>query len=177
MTPANANLALLGIGAVGSAFGAYYSAKSAKNNLQFQAQMSEINARTAELGAKGALLRGERDVQASKLRTAQLKGAQRAATAANGFDLGDDTSARILASTDVMGEIDANTIAADAIASAWGYRMQAQNLRGEAAVGRASASGISAAGSAMTSLLGDSGQVAASWYKFKKEGADVVGGK
>ena len=141
------------------------------------AQMSEINARTAELGAKGALLRGERDVQASKLRTAQLKGAQRAATAANGFDLGDDTSARILTSTDVMGEIDANTIAADAIASAWGYRMQAQNLRGEAAVGRASASGVSAAGSAVSSLLGDSGQVAASWYKFKKEGADVVGGK
>lgn len=167
----------MGIGAVGSAFGAYYSAKSAKNNLQFQAQMSEINARMSELGAKGALLRGERDVQASKLRTAQLKGAQRAATAANGFDLGDDTSARILTSTDVMGEIDANTIAADAIASAWGYRMQAQNLRGEAAVGRASASGVSAAGSAMTSLLGDSGQVAASWYKFKKEGADVVGGK
>ena len=170
MTPANANLALMGIGAVGSAFGAYYSAKTAKNNLRFQAQMAEINARTAELGAKGQLLRGEREVQASKLKTSQLKGSQRASMAANGIDLGEGTAGQVLTTTDVMGEIDANTIAANAISSAWGYRMQAENYRGEAAVGRATASGISPAGSALSSLLSDSGQVASSWYAMNKKG-------
>jgi hypothetical protein len=171
MTPANANLALMGIGAVGSAFGAYYSAKSSKNNLRFQAQMAEINARMAELGAKDQLLRGEREVQASRLKTAQIKSAQRAGMAANGIDLGEGTAGQVLAGTEVMGEIDANTIAANAVKSAWGYRMQATNCRGEAAVGRATASGINPGASALTSLLSDSGQVTSSWYAMNKTGA------
>jgi len=170
MTPLNANVALMGIGAVGSAFGAYYSAQNAKNNLRFQAQMSEINARMAELGAKGELLRGEREVQSSKLKTAQVKGAQRASMAANGIDLGEGTAAQVLTTTDVMGEIDANTIASNAIRSAWGYRTQAQNYRGEAAVGRATASGINPLAAAGSSLIGDAGQVASSWYMMNKAG-------
>ena len=158
------------IGAVGSAFGAYYSAKSAKNNLQFQAQMSEINARTAELGAKGALLRGERDVQASKLRTAQLKGAQRAATAANGFDLGDETSARILTSTDVMGEIDANTIKTNAAREAWGYRAQGSNSTAQAGLYKMQADNQNPLMAGAGTLLSGAGSVADRWSKYGSKG-------
>jgi hypothetical protein len=38
----------------------------------------------------------------------------------------------VLTSTDVMGQIDKNTIAANAVRSAWGYRTQATSFQNEA---------------------------------------------
>ncbi len=169
------SLGMQGAGAAMGAVGSYYSASNARRNLQTSANVADINARTAELGAQSALAQGERAQQRTKLQTAQLKSTQRAGLAANGVDLGEGSAAQILTSTDVMGEIDAATVEADAVRNAWGYRTQAMNYRNEAEMNRATASAVSPAMGAVTSLLGSAGGVAESWYKFKQAGASDSG--
>lgn len=155
-TPAAA-LAAQGAGAVSSAVGSVYAAKSQRSALALQADMSDLQAR-------GALAQGEREQQRSMLQTAQLKGTQRAALAANGVDLGQGSPLNILTTTDTMGGIDAQTIKANALRSAWGYRTQA-------AADRASASAISPGLAGATSLLTGATAVADSWYRSFKPSA------
>jgi hypothetical protein len=64
-----------------------------------------------------------------------------------------------------MGEIDANTLEANAIKNAWGYKTQAVNQRNQALTSRSAASSISPGTAAMTSLIGSGSQVAAGWYR------------
>ncbi len=155
-------------GAVTSAVGSYYSALNQKNNLKFQADLAEINARLAETSAQSILLQGQQQVGALTLSAGHLKGRQRASLAANGIDLGVGSAAEIQASTDIMKEIDANTLTANAVRSAWGVRTQATNYQNEAIAARATASTISPFGSFATSLMGSAGSVAQSWYQQSK---------
>lgn len=164
-------MAMQVVGAVNSAIGNYYGARSQRANLRFQADMAEINARQAELGAQAELQRGQHEIAQLTRHAGQVKSSQRAAMAANGIDLGVGSAAEVLASTDIMKEIDRNTLEANAVRSAWGYRMQATDMQNQATLARASAKSISPVGSALTSLLGGAGQVAGSWYMLDKSGA------
>lgn len=158
-------------GALSSAIGGFYSAKTQKYQLKTQAIMADTNARIAELGAQSALLQGEREIGNLTLKAGQLKSTQRTAMAANGVDLGEGNAAEIQASTDIMKEIDKNTLQANAIRSAWGYRMQGVNFQNEALMSRSAASGISPVASATTSLMTGAGNVASNWYMLNKAGA------
>lgn len=158
-------------GAANSAVGAYYGASMQKQNLKFSAAMAEINARVAELGAQSALLQGQSEVAKLTMQAGQLKSRQKVAMAANGIDLGVGNAAEVQASTDLMKEIDANTLKANAMRNAWGYRNQALNYKNKALMDNATASGINPLMSGATSLLGDAGQVASQWYGLQKEGA------
>lgn len=158
-------------GALNSAIGSYYASRSQASTLKFQAQMAEINARLSESAAQNAMYRGQRESGALTLKAGQLKGRQRAAMAANGVALGEGSAAEIMASTDTMKEMDANTLASNAVLEAWGYRTQGMNATNEALMARATAGGISPFGSAAGSLLGSAGQVASSWYSLNKTGA------
>lgn len=155
-------------GGVTSAIGGYFSAAAQKATLKGQAAVADTNARIAELGAQQELFRGQQQVGALTLQAGQLKSRQRTAMAANGIDLGVGTAAEIQASTDIMKEIDKNTIEANATRSAFGYRTQAVNFENEALTKRATAGAISPFGSATSSLLGSAGSVAASWYMMNK---------
>lgn len=155
-------------GAFTSAIGSYYSAATNKINLQTQAYLADVNARIAELGAQSALAQGEREIGSLTLRAGQLKGSQRAAMAANGIDLGEGNAAEVQASTDIMKEIDANTINANAVRSAFGYRTQGVNFQNEAIMKRANADSISPLAAFSSSLLGSAGTVASSWYMMNK---------
>ena len=158
-------------GTVTSAAGSYYSGRAAQSTARFQADMADINARMAESSAQSALYQGQQQVGQLTLKAGQLKSSQRAALAANGVDLGAGSAAELQASTDLMKEIDANTLTANAVRSAWGYRTQAVNYQSEALMKRATADSISPMASAATSLLGSAGQVAGSWYMMNKAGA------
>lgn len=158
-------------GAATSAIGSYFGAATNKINLQSQADTAESNARIAELGAQSALMQGQQQVGALTLKAGQIKGSQRASLAANGVDLGVGSAAEIQASTDIMKEIDANTLTANAVRSAWGYRTQAVNFENEALTKRATAGAISPFGSAAGSLLGSAGSVSSSWYALNKSRA------
>lgn len=183
-------------GTVTSAIGAYQAASSQKSLLDAAGDISEVNARLSEASARAELRAGEQRKGAVQMQTARLKGAQRAAQAANGVDLGVGSAAEVQTSTDTLGEIDANTVAYNALRSAWGYRMQGVNFKNDALMRHAQADGISPALSAATSLLGGAGQLASSWYgngslpgmgstynynndasawKFSASGADIRG--
>jgi len=166
-----ASLAAQGAGAASQAVGSYYQAQGQRANLRLQAEMAEINAKTIDQQAASALLAGQREEQRSRLSTAGLKGAQQARLAASGVDLGEGSAVRTLTDTDVMGEIDANTIAANAVRAAWGYRAEATNQRSSAVASRVRADAISPVAAVATSLIGSGTQVAASWYQMNKVGA------
>ena len=173
-------MASLGMQAAGAAMGtvgSYYSAQNTKSNLQLQANLADTNAQIAELGAQSALAQGAKEEQRSRLQTTALKKSQRVALAANGVDLGVGSAAELLTSTDLMGDIDANTIKANAMRSAWGYRTQATNYQNQASMNRATAGAISPGGGAVGTLLGSAGSVAQSWYTFNQAGAKGFGDK
>lgn len=155
-------------GMFSSAIGSYFSAESQKSSLKFQADMAEINARLSETSAQQELLKGERQVGALTLRAGQVKGAQRAAMAANGIDLGVGNAAEVLASTEILKEVDKNTITANAVRDAWGFRLQGTNYQNEALMKRSAASTVSPMASVASSLLGSAGSVASSWYLYNK---------
>lgn len=166
MSGASAGLQFFG--ALNSAYGAFASARTQRRNLAFQAEMARINAGLSEKAAEGELLKGQQQEQSARLRTAGLKSTQRAAMAANGIDLSSGTAQNILNTTDYMGDVDANTIAANAIKSAWGYRTQGTNYSNEAAMAAANSSGISPTASAFSSLLDSAAQVAPQWYQLAR---------
>ena len=161
---ATASLAGQTFGAVSSAVGSYYSASAQQSTLKSQATLADTNARIAELGAQSTLMQGQRQIGALTLKAGQLKSSQRAAMAANGIDLGVGSAAEVQASTDIMKEIDSNTLEANAVRSAWGYRSQAVNFQNEALTKRATAGAINPIGSMASSLIGAAGSVASSWY-------------
>lgn len=158
-------------GAATSAVGSYYGAQSQKSALGFQASIDSINASAAERTAQAALLAGQHTEQAIRLNTANLKAKQITGMAANGIDLGSPGAARALTSTDVLGEIDADTASANAVRAAWGYRTQATNFSNDALLKKAGADSISPFVSSATSLLGSSWTVASNWYRLKQSGA------
>lgn len=157
-------------GTATSAIGGYYSAATNKAMLNSQAAIADTNARIAELGAQSALNQGQQQVGALTLKSGQLKSSQRASMAANGIDLGTGNAAEIQASTEIMKNIDVDTLTANAARNAWGYRTQAMNFQNEAMSKRASAKMISPFGAAATSLIGSSGQIAGSWYSMRNIG-------
>lgn len=166
-----AALALQATGAAQGAIGSYYGARAQKAQLGAEADIADINARLSEQQAQQALAAGQKQSQQSKMQTAQLKSTQRAQMAAGGVVLGEGSAGAIEAGTDVMGQIDANTIEANAIQSAWGYRGQAVQQQSEARMKRASAKAIKPGLTAATSLLGGAGQVAGTYYSMQKSGA------
>lgn len=157
-------------GVLTSAMGSHSGASSQKSALKGQARLADINARIAELGAHSALEQGKQQVAQVTHRAGQLKGSQRATMAANGIDLGAGNAAEVQASTDMMKEIDSNTVRHNALRNAWGHRTQSMNYTNEANMARANASGISPGGSAFSSLLGGATQVASSWYGMNQGG-------
>lgn len=163
----NMSVGMSAASALSGAVGSYFSARSAKLNAGYQAHIAETNARLAELSAQSELFRGQRKEQSVRLRTAHIKSAQRTNLAANGIDLGSQTAVETLTTTDMMGEIDANTANADAIAAAWGYRTQSTNFSNEALMKRTAGDAITPALSGATSLLSGASNVANNWFTMK----------
>lgn len=164
-------VAMMGAGMASGAVGSYWSAKNTKITLEGQAALADINARISELGAEQELIKGQQQVGQLTMQAGRVKSAQRVALSANGMDLSEGNAAEIQASTDIMKEIDKNTVEANAVRSAWGYRTTGMNYQNEAIVKRGSADGISPGMSAFGSLLSNSGQVASTWYGMNKAGA------
>lgn len=170
--PAMASLGTQAAGLGMSTVGAFYAAKTEKDNLKYQASIAEINAKIADSNARAEVQRGNWQESQIKLSAAQLKSAQTARMAANGIDIGGSVTAQaVLTGTDVISEVDANQARANAIRAAFGQRMEAGNQRRNAASLRASAAGISPGMAAFTSLVSGAGKVASSWYALNKEGA------
>lgn len=167
---ASLSLTMQAAGAVSGAIGGFYSAKMSKQQLAFEASMADINARIAELGARQELFNGQAEVGKLTLAAGQLKAKQRTAMGANNIVMGEGSAAEIAASTEIMKQLDVNTIEANAVRSAWGYRSQGANYQAEAATKSATASSISPFSAGALSLLTGASQVAKSWYQVQNPG-------
>lgn len=167
----NSALMLQGGGAAMGAVGAYFGAQSQQTALNGQAAIADINAKQSELSAQQELYKGNAAVAQVTQRAGMIKGSQRASMAANGIDLGSGSAAEVLTGTDIMKEQDANTLTANAVRAAWGYRTQGTNFQNEALMKRASADSINPLMAGATSLLGSAGSIAQSWYQMNKFGA------
>jgi hypothetical protein len=164
ITSGSLSFGLQAAGAISGAIGGFYSAKMSKNQLNFEAEMARINARVAELGARSAFERGQKEVASLTLQAGQLKSRQRAALAANNVDLGEGNAAELQASTDLMKAIDKQTLEENAVMNAWGYRTQGANYQSDALMKSGTAAGISPFMAGASSMLTAAGKVASSWY-------------
>lgn len=162
-------------GAAVQMIGAISGAMNQRLVLQGAAAMAEINAGVAERAAQQELSNGQDQIAAATEHAGQVKGAQRAAMAANGIDLGVGSAAEILTSTDLAKEHDIQTIQSNAVRAAWGHRMNATSLTNQAVTSRAGANSVSPLTAGTSSLLSSAGQIAGSWYPLNKNGVAPKG--
>ena len=181
---ASAGLILAMAGALNSAIGSFYSAKSQKYQLksqklaaEFQRSMSAINARNAEVQAQNIMEAGQRQIGQYTMRAGAQKGAAKASLAARGVQAGVGSAAEVMATADVVKEMDVLTINANTVRQAEAMRMQRVNYLNEGLMAGISAQnlGVTAGtikpgGIAASSLLGSAGQVAGQWAVARQYG-------
>ena len=169
-------------GAATSAIGTYYNMRSQQNqlkmqaqNAQFQAEMSRINQRAAEFTAEQIGMEGQARSAQYTMRAGQAKASAKASLAARGATLGQGTAREIIASMDVVKEIDRLNINASTVRAQEAARLQAFNLGTQATMQSLTASNLSAtAGTIMpgfgatTSLLGSAVDIGANWARNKR---------
>lgn len=174
-----AGFLMAGIGAISSAAGAFFAAKAQQDQLrsqasamQFQADLSRLNAIQAEFTAQQIDRAGQQKYGQIGLRAGKIKSGQRASMAARGIALGVGSAAETLATTDLMKEVDLLTVNAETVRSVEAQRLQRQNYATQAAIQDVSAlnligtaSTISPLSAFGTSLVGSGGQVANMWYQ------------
>lgn len=160
-----------------------YQSQSQSMTLQFQKDMATLNAGLAEADAQQILLAGEREAGQISRRYGRAKSSNRASMAARGVQLGVGSAAEVEASIELAKQVDMLTINANRVRAAEAARMQrvnyqnqammsgvsAANVAGSGAISAAnlelSAGTISPFGGAFTSLLGNAGAVANTWYR------------
>lgn len=170
----------MAMGAVQSAVGAYYSAQNAKYqlemqginqsfqlgmqginaessaaNLEFNANMADLNAKQMENQAQWSLLTGQRQIGQLTMRAGKIKAAQRASQAARGVVLGYGSTAEEIATTDLMKETDAITINVNATRAAEASRVQKVNFENQSMLARVSAKSARSAGQYYTQSAGN----------------------
>lgn len=172
-------------GALNSAIGSFYSAKSQQYqlrsqalNAEFQAGMDSINARSQEIEAQSILRSGQQAIGMATMRAGQEQAARKASLGARGIAAGVGSTKEVAASAEYVKQLDVFAINTNAVQAAEARRMQAVNFRNQAAMSRMSAnnlrsgaSSISPNASAFGSLLGSAGSVASNWAAMNYIGA------
>jgi len=171
-------------GAVQAAVGSYYQAKSAQYQyksqaltMDFQKSMSEINARQAEFMAQQILDVSGKEISMLKMRAGKIKSASKASMSARGLKLGVGSTAEVVATTDLVAEMDALTIYANAIKSSEAARTQSVNYINQAMMQgvsaqnlRSTADSVSPLSAAMTSFTQSANTMTTSWFLKNKVG-------
>lgn len=171
-------------GAITTAIGGYAAAqqrkhelKSQASSLEFQAQMSQLNARAAENDAQEIMRAGNMQIGLLGMRYAQEKAALRTSTGARGIKSDVGSAAEVQASVSLAREIDALTLRSETVRAAGNARMRgvqassdATMARVGAANSRASAGTINPALEAHTSLLGSASRAADYWMHSRRYG-------
>lgn len=98
--------------------------------------LADFNAQVAELQAEDAITRGQEEEQRFRMKVRGAIGSQRAGYAAGNIDVNTGTAADVQADAAFLGELDALTIAGNAAREAWGYKMQAEDLRARGRLAR-----------------------------------------
>lgn len=103
------------------------NAVSQKRQGDYEGQLADTNAALAQQQGADAIARGNEAANRSQLGTRQLIGAQRAALAGSGVDVGSGSAADLQADAAGMGALDALTLKNNAAREAYGYSVDAMN--------------------------------------------------
>lgn len=148
-----------------SAFGSGAGAAAQYQSGQYTSQVARNNQVVANQAADLATFKGDQAIGISRERTAQTIGAQIAGAGASGVDVNSGTPVRVQSDTARIGEMDVQTIRANAARTAWGYRTQAQNFGNEAELDTAKGEqGV------FQSLIGGGANFAEKWSKYRQQG-------
>lgn len=137
---------------------AWASAKMQKTQLKHQANIANINAGIARQQAEGAFIQGRSQIASAMRQQGQALARQRASLASRGIDMGYGSAAESRATGEFFKEMDYNTLSANALRNAWGYRQEATNLENQAAMTRANANAIDPGMQVISTLLADAAQ-------------------
>lgn len=164
-------------GALQSIIGAYSTASSIKDNFEFQSRMTTINARLAEKTAQSVLRAGESQAGRVSLRSGQIKSSQKVSQAGRGITIGEGSAAEETASTDLIKEMDMNTIYENAVNASNAARMQSVNYTNSSLMQDASAKSLNPYMAGSTSLITAGTTVASTWYRNQRADAlaDALG--
>lgn len=128
-------------------------------------ELADFNANVAELQATDAITRGQEEEMRYRTRVRGAIGAQRAGFAASNIDVNYGTAADVQADAAYLGELDALTISGNAAREAWGFKMQAEDLRARGRLAREE--GVA---------FGEAGRVAQSASRWGAAGSLVTSG-
>jgi hypothetical protein len=165
-TMRNAGMMMTVMGGINSAVGGYYAAESQRYqdksqalNLGYQADIAAINSRSAEYSAQSTLEAGKSQIANMTMAAGQATASTTATMAAHGIRLGQGSAQDITASQNIVKDINAYTIDANATRAAAQDRTQATNFSNQALLDRTSAANATRSAnsispfSAMTSSL------------------------
>lgn len=140
-----------------------------------QADIQDYNAHVADLQAQDAVERGAELESRFRTQVKNMIGTQRVGQAANRVDVGYGTPVDVQADAAFLGELDAHTIRTNAARQAWGFQVQAADLRAGASITRRTGANQALAGqqqahsadmAAVGSLLGGTTSLLMQRYGF-----------
>lgn len=178
------------MGGINGAIGSYYSAQAAQyqeksqaSSLQFQSDMAALNAHQAELSAQSIQEQGKTEVSQYTMRAGQERSAEVANTGARGVAIGEGSSRDVLASMDLVKDLDVLSINSNAARAAAAARTGATNYSNQSLIDRTSAGNlnrsaesISPGMAATSSLLTSATGVANQWDWRRKLRLQLAGG-
>jgi hypothetical protein len=133
------SLAFLGLGAAGVAmqsYSSYEQAKAANQAAEWNAGIMEQNALNKDTLAEDALSRGVSAAAIQQIAARQARGEMRANYGASGVDVNSGSAADVVADRAAWDEYERQQVVANSEREAWGHRMEADNLRQQAAMTR-----------------------------------------
>ncbi len=119
---------------------------AAQRAAESQAELAEFNASVAELQVVDAEQRGRLEEERIRQTVKSVISSQRAGYAAGNIDVGYGSPVDVAGDTALVGELDALTVRTNARRQAWGFRVEATDLRTRAAITRQEGANAAAAG-------------------------------
>lgn len=174
---AAAGTATQAIGQVKSGNAAKRAGIAQREAKESEAQLAEYNAGVADIQATDALQRGQEDEQRVRAGVRGMIGKQRAGFAAANIDVGFGSAVDVQEDAAFLGEQDALTTRNNAAREAWGFNVQAEDLRKRAAITRQEGSMLEAAGreqqkasryAAAGTIIGGGASLAEAKYGFDR---------
>ena len=152
-----------------SAVGQYQQGQSQKAQAEYQATISRNNAIAAGYAADDAVARGKIAADRQALKGRLLLGSMRAAMAANGQIVDQDTALDLTSDQAGENKLEELNIQSNADREAYKYRIQASNYEDTARLYEFQGENAASAGitGAAGSLLSSVGKVASKWYDFR----------
>ena len=130
----------LGIGAASlgmSTYSSYQEAKAANQAAEWNANIAETNAMYRDQAADDSIQRGKSSAAIQQLKTRAQISSDRTRYAASGVMVNSGTPVDVAADTAAWGEYERQLIISNSEREAWGYRTEANTLRQQASMTRA----------------------------------------